>query len=260
MSAEQVEAIAREVERFSREGALLLGGGHAILLQVADPVVGAAVAEHSDFAHRPQQRLNNTLTFVYGTMLGTPEQAKLVAESTTRAHRHIPGANEPARQLWVAATLYFTAVRVYERLHGPLDATAAEQVLAAYAALATALDVPSSMWPTSVDAFADYWAHSLTTLEIGDHARQVAHDLFHPVSAPLWLRWSLPLAGLLTASLLEPPLREGYRMPWSRRRARRARASWALIRVLAAMLPARILAAPSRHYLRALAASHRPVA
>lgn len=240
---------ADPVDRLSREGTLLLGGGTAILLQVADPVVGAAVATHSNFANRPIDRLHNTLTFVYGVMLGTPAEAAIVARVTRRAHARIPGANDPDRQLWVAATLYDTAVRVYERLHGPLAPADAEAVLASYARLGTSLEVPAAAWPVTIEAFRAYWSAATSTLVVGPHARQVAHDLFHPGTAPLWLRAALPLARLLTASLLDPPLRDAYGMPWSRARERRAAAAWSLIRTGALLAPRRALTAPSRRYL-----------
>jgi uncharacterized protein (DUF2236 family) len=243
----------RIVDRFSREGTLLLGAGRAILLQAADPVVAAAIAEHSNFAERPVDRLNNTLTFVYGVMLGTPEQAALVANYTRRAHRGIPTAGDPDRQLWVAATLYQTAVRIYERLHGPLSPTDAQAVLSSYARLGTVLEMPLDRWPATPALFAEYWTDAVADLDVGPPARQVAHDLFHPVTAPLWIRAALPLAALLTADLLDAELRSEFGMPWSRHRARRAAVAWAVIRLATRILPAHLLAAPSRYYLKKLA-------
>ena len=237
------------VDRLSREGTLLLGGGRAILLQVADPVVGAAVAAHSDFANRPVDRLHNTLTFVYGVMLGTPTEVASVAKVTNGAHSRIPGANDPDRQLWVAATLYDTAVRVYERLHGPLSPPDAEAVLASYAKLGTSLRVPLASWPSSRAGFDAYWSSTVSALEVGTHARQVARDLFHPTTAPMWLRAALPVANLLTASLLDPELRDAFGMPWTAARARRAAVAWNVIRAIARVLPERALTAPSRRYL-----------
>ena len=37
-------------ERYARDSTLVLGGAAAILLQIADPVVGRGVAAHSAFA------------------------------------------------------------------------------------------------------------------------------------------------------------------------------------------------------------------
>ncbi|MES1170192.1 MAG: oxygenase MpaB family protein, partial [Leifsonia sp.] len=60
---------ARSFEEYAADGVLVLGGAAAILLQVADPVVARGVAEHSDFARRPMDRLRNTLRYVYAVGL-----------------------------------------------------------------------------------------------------------------------------------------------------------------------------------------------
>jgi uncharacterized protein (DUF2236 family) len=64
-----------EMQRVAREGALLAGGARAILLQVAHPAVGRGVAEHSDFATRPLDRLRTTLTYVYCVTFGPLDSA-----------------------------------------------------------------------------------------------------------------------------------------------------------------------------------------
>ena len=102
-----------EFERYARDGALVLGGGAAILLQVADPVVARGVAQHSAFADDPMRRLRHTLGYVYGVTLGDePQAAPRGRGSSIAAHAGIPGATDPDRQLWVAATLYRTGVDV----------------------------------------------------------------------------------------------------------------------------------------------------
>lgn len=45
----------------NREAVLLLGGGRALLLQLAHPLVAAGVAAHSNFRSQPLQRLWRTL-------------------------------------------------------------------------------------------------------------------------------------------------------------------------------------------------------
>ena len=56
------------------EAALLAGGGRAILLQLANPAVGHAVADHSNFTADPLRRLRNTLSYVYALVYGSPDQ------------------------------------------------------------------------------------------------------------------------------------------------------------------------------------------
>lgn len=236
-----------DVERFASNGALIAGGACAILLQVADPVVGAAVARHSDFAHRPLDRLHNTLTFVYAVVLGTPGEAARVAGYVDRAHRGIPGATSPEHQLWVAATLYATAVQVYERLYGPVELALRESLLARYAPLATSLQVPAERWPASAAAFDAYWVDAAAHLEVTPEARGVAHDLFHPVTIPWWGRLALPFVSALTASLLTPGLRDAFGLP---AHPRRSAAAWSVARAVARLAPRRLREWPSRYYLR----------
>ena len=243
---------SRAVERYASDGALIAGGARAILLQVADPAVAAGVARHSDFAHRPVERLRNTLTFAYAVVLGTPADAATVTAFVNRAHRPVNRAEDPSLQLWVAATLYDTAVRVHDRVFGPAPDELADELYAAYAALGTSLQMPASAWPADRAEFGRYWDARVAGLVVTDDARQVAADLFAPVTAPAWLRAGLPLARVLTIDLLSAPLREAYGFGWTSRDRQRARRAWGLIRFIARLTPHRLRSWPYRHYLKRL--------
>ncbi|MEO6826373.1 MAG: oxygenase MpaB family protein [Microbacteriaceae bacterium] len=237
------------------EAVLLAAGGRAILLQVANPAVGAGVAEHSDFASRPIDRLRATMTYVYAVVYGTPEQLRIVRRRVNRAHRPVtadagqdqPGysAFDPQLQLWVAATLYDSAVAVYQQVFGTLDPESADLIYQDYAALGTALQVPDELWPKDRAAFRDYWDDALRRLEVDEAARRVARDLLFPTAAPAWLRAVMPLGRLLTAGLLPARLRLAYGMNWNDRLQRRFD-RW--MRVFAATYPQ--LPARLRHRLR----------
>lgn len=213
------------MRRVAREGALLAGGARAILLQVAHPAVGRGVADHSDFADRPVDRLRATLTYVYGVTYGTPDEVEAISSVVTAVHKKVTGpgyrATDPELQLWVAATLYDTALLVYGELFGPLGETEAEAVYRQYAVLATALQVPERLWPADRAAFAAYWERMIATVEIGDHAREVAAKLLHPQAVPLWLRVAMPLNRFLTAAWLPERIRQGYGIAWDERHQRR---------------------------------------
>lgn len=213
------------------EGILLLGAGRAILLQIANPPVGHGVAAHSDFTSRPLDRLQNTMTYVYAVVYGSPEQLTAVRRRVNKAHvpvrRKAGGedrgysAFDPQLQLWVVATLYDTAVTVHERIYGTLDADSADRIYRDYEELGSALQVPPRLWPADRAAFAAYWNDQLELLETDELTRRVADDLLHPVSVPLWLRAAMPLARLVTAGLLPEAVRNSFGMPWDGRRQRR---------------------------------------
>ncbi|WP_427172572.1 oxygenase MpaB family protein [Arthrobacter sp. 92] len=222
--------MVRRLADIGAEGVLLAGAGRAILLQIANPAVGHGVAEHSNFADRPLERLRATLTYVYAVVYGTEDQMAAVRRSVNRAHapvRRKPDAGskgysafDAQSQLWVVATLYDTAVTVYEKIYGALDDEAAELVYRDYARLGTALQLPSELWPADRAAFGSYWESSLRGLETDDISARVARDLLYPQDPRLWQRVVMPLARFLTAGLLPEQLRHGFGLPWSARHAR----------------------------------------
>ena len=246
----------REMRIVAREGALLAGGARAILLQVAHPGVARGVAEHSDFAARPLDRLRATLTYVYGVTFGTAEEARAVAAMVAEAHRPVAGAgyraSDPELQLWVAATLYDTAIVIYEEIFGPLEAGVAEKVYGQYAVLGTALQVADGSWPADRAAFRAYWNRMVDTLEITDDARRVAHDLLHPAHAPVVLQAALPLNRFLTAAWLPERIRRAYGIEWSDSDQRRYDLLRRLGRPVYRLLPVPLREAPKTWYLHDL--------
>lgn len=252
------------------ESVLVLAGGRAILLQLANPAVGHGVARHSDFAARPLSRLSGTLSYVYAVTCGSPIDRAAAVRRVSLAHRPVhagrtpnaPAYNafDPELQLWVAATLYESATRMHELVYGPLPAADAESVYRDYGVLGTALQVPPGLWPADRAAFAEYWGRASSGLATDETTRSVARQLLHPKTGPLWLRLAMPLGRLVTTGLLAPDERELFALPWSPARQRRYNAVIGLVRVVYPRLPARLRHAPMRHYLRAgraLAAEER---
>ena len=243
---------SKAVERFASDGVLIAGGARAILLQVADPTVAAGVARHSDFAHRPVERLRNTLTFAYAVVLGTPDDVAAVTAHVRRAHQPVNRATDAELQLWVAATLYDTAVLVHDRVFGEVPVELADELYRAYTPLGTSLEMPAELWPAGTVGFTAYWDARVPQLQVTDEARAIAHDLFAPVTGPRWLRVALPTARLLTLDLLPADIRAAYGFEWTARDQRRARRVWAVIRFLARVTPHRLRSWPYRHYLKRL--------
>ena len=240
------------------EALLLAGGARAILLQLANPAVGRGVAEHSDFAYRPLVRLRGTLTYLYVVAFGTADEVARIARAVGRAHAPVRGdgydAREVALQVWVAATIYDTAVRMHELVFGPLPAGEAQALLDRSAAIATTLGVPRASWPATAGDFAEYWSRCEAGLRVDDPARGVARALLHPRHGPWWFRLLMPGIRVLTAGLLSPELRAAYDLRHDEGRYARM---VQFVRLVYPRLPAAIRHAPMRHYLRKFRAGQR---
>lgn len=231
------------------EASLLAGGARAVLLQLAHPAVGRGVAEHSDFAERPLDRLHGTLTYLYVIEFGTPDEVARVARRVGASHRPVVGEGYDARdtdlQVWVAATIHDTARTMHELVFGALTPAESQQLLDSAAKVATALGVPRERWPATPAAFAEYW--NGVPLWVDSPARDVARELLHPTAGPLWMRALMPTVRLMTAGLLSPELRTAYGLELDERRYAR------LVRTLQFVyprLPRFVRQAPMRGYLR----------
>ncbi|PGH11986.1 hypothetical protein AJ79_04573 [Helicocarpus griseus UAMH5409] len=244
----------KEVQKIVQEAILLAGGAVAILLQVANPGVGQGVNEHSNFAYRVTDRLRTTMTYIYTITFGSPDEKKAIIEMVHRAHAPVNGpkynANDPDLQLWVAATLYAAGVDIYEKVFGPFDAKTAGRVYEEYSVLATALRVPPGMWPVDRRAFWAYWDEKIETMEITEHAVQVAKDLLWPKRAPIWIKANMPAMRILTAEWLPPRLREAYGLKTSKTRRKTYKALMGITKGVYPHLPMFIRIAPRNYYMK----------
>jgi uncharacterized protein (DUF2236 family) len=241
------------IRRVAREGLLLGGGGRATLLQLAHPGVAQGVYEHSTFAERPLDRLRATMSYVYGVLFGTKDEARAVSRAVHALHTRVVGAgyqaNDPDLQVWVNATLYDTAMVLYQRVLGPLSAADADTCYQQYSVLATAIGCPRRAWPADRAAFARYWRHTIDTIQVGDAAREIATTLLWPRRLPAALRPAIPVNRFVTIGLLPAPVRAGYGYPWSARRQRRLDRGLALASAVYPRLPGRLRQAPRDYYL-----------
>ena len=274
--------------RVNREMALLLGGGRALLLQVAHPLVAAGVAAHSRFRTEPVARLRRTLDRMLTITFGTAPEALEAVHDIERVHTRVRGAlaadvgpymrgtpydaADPDLLLWVHATLVDTALLVFERFVGPLEPRARAAYHEESKTVARVLGIPDALIPDGREAFEAYVAGMIASdrLAVGDEGRAIAASILHPPVA----RGLAPLLGVgrfLTTGLLPPPLRDRYGLGWSEGRETLLRVVAAVTRRIVPLLPgpirfmpharradARRRRAPARRTRPATAAAHAP--
>ena len=233
------------VRRMHNEGVLLLGGGRALLLQIAHPAVAAGVANHSNYHTERWRRLLRTLRPMHEIVFGTREQALVAVQGINRIHKRVSGpgydARDPALLLWVLATLIDTSLVMRERFVGPLPPAEAEAYYADMCRLGLLLDVPADYLPADLAAFRAYFDKTLASLQVSGAGRGIARELLKltPTSWP-----AIAPLRLFTAGLLPEPLRDQFGLGWGPKRQATLRAIEAFSRIVVPRLPRRLRRPP----------------
>jgi uncharacterized protein (DUF2236 family) len=247
--------------RVNQEPALLLGGGRALLMQLAHPSVAAGVAEHSDFRERPLQRLVRTLELTLALTFGTHDEALTAARQINVVHRRVRGegytASDPSLLLWVHATLIDSALTTYSAFVRPLLDAEREAYYQEAKLVGSLLGLGGAGYPPRYTEFAGYLAGMLAgdELRVDERARDLAEVVLRPPLRRVPVAVYRPLSAI-TAGLLPERLRQAYGIPWGRlERGAYAIACRALPRFVAA-LPGRFRQVPpartgSRRWLAA---------
>lgn len=207
--------------RVNAESLVLLGGGRALLMQLAMPGVAAGVDEHSDFRRRPLRRLWRTLALTYKLSFGRPEEVARAAAAINRAHASVRGqgysARDPRLLLWVYATLVDSALVTYETFVRPLSAAEREDYYAGSKWVAPLLGLPASHLPAGWNDFTAYVERALAEeCSVDARARALGRRVLQPIGwLPDWL--FAPMADV-TVGLLPRSLRAAYQLgepgPW----------------------------------------------
>ena len=231
----------------------MLGGGPAVLLQVAHPLVAAGVVHHSDYHEDLWRRLLRTLQALYLILYGSKQEAERAGEAVQAVHAHVRGAtrvqlgpfpagtrydaSDPDLMLWVHATLVESSLTAYGRFVARLTADEEEVYYREMALVAGLFGLPRSAIPATLPDFREYVRARLTSREIcvTAPARGVAAVILEaPLPAPL--RLLAPVHRLATAALLPARLREEYGLGWSRAHAMQLGLAAPSLRLLAAPL------------------------
>jgi uncharacterized protein (DUF2236 family) len=209
-----------------------LGGGPAVLLQVAHPLVAAGVFDHSDVRRDLWPRLVRTLRALYLIAYGTKEEADRAAESVQAVHAHVHGctrtqlgrfppgtpyaASDPELMLWVHATLVQASLAAYERFVHPLSHKEQERYYQEMALVARLFGTPACVIPRSLADFREYFSAQISgdTIAVTAPAKEVAAAILE-AHLPIPLRVFVPAHRLSSAGLLPPLLRDQYGLRWS---------------------------------------------
>ncbi len=256
------------VQTVNREAVLLAGGGRALLMQVAHPLVAAGVARHSHFETEPLGRLWRTLDLTLTIIFGNAAAALHAVEKIERRHLPVHGelaepaarfatgarydADDPDLLHWVHATLIDSAMATFEKFVRPFAPGEKAAFYQESKITARLFGIPESRIPDSIAAFEDYLRNMLEgdTLAFGTDGRRVAASIMDPPLPPV-LRQLAGTGRIFAEGTLPAPLRDRLGYSWSSRRQRNLERAQAFSRKTVPLLPARVRYFP--HYLNAAA-------
>jgi uncharacterized protein (DUF2236 family) len=210
--------------RINRENILLLGGGRALLMQLAHPKVAAGVDEHSDFRANPIRRLRRTIRMTMAIVFGDRETALAAARGVNQAHARLQGAGYRALDtdllLWVYATLADTALVTYEVFVKRLQPREREEFHQEFKLLGELLGIPRDRFPNTVGDFDEYMEQMVSSgpVRVDARARELAAQIMKPrvwlLRGPVMIPMNVVTTGLLA------PAREQYGLSWGPRQQR----------------------------------------
>jgi uncharacterized protein (DUF2236 family) len=239
--------------RVNREGVLLLGGGAALILQVAHPLVGAGVAEHSNYREDPWGRLYRTLDLTTKIVFGSTDEAHEASQRIRNVHKRVQGvteedggkhpagtpysANDPELGMWVHATLVDTSMRVYSAYVGTLSHAQELRYYEEQKRLGEMFGVPIEEQPETLADFRAYFDRMVEEeLAVTAALTDVVSATLRP-ELPFVARPLVEAINLATASLLPASLRRDLGLELGTNRKRLVSASRAVIRRALPVLP-----------------------
>lgn len=214
------------VWEINREVINILAGGRALLLQTAHPYVAHGVDQHSNTRSDPHGRFKRTYLNIAAVVFGSLEDATVAARRVHALHgtikgkitegigRYRPGddyeANVEPALLWVHATLWESAVFVYEQTIRPLSLAEKDRYWEEGKLFAYMFGISNETLPPDWTQFMEY-CHRMwesDELGVGEQARDIANWALTPplpsLTPAMWLY------KIVTAGLLPPRFREEF--------------------------------------------------
>ncbi len=262
--------------RVNREAVTMLGGGRALLMQVAHPLIAAGVAAHSGFQQAPLTRLTRTLELMLTIVFADGRDALAAVRAIARVHRRVHGrletavgpfrrgtpydAADPALLLWVHATLVDSALVAYETFVGPLSSRARAAYYAESIRTARLFGIPDAMIPPTLGEFRRYVRRTIASdvLTVGPDGRAIAAAILRPPMPP-GVQHVFRATNLVTVGLLPATLRRRYALHWSAIQQLVLDAFAASMRTLLPLLPAIVRHVPQARAAHLDARPRRPM-
>lgn len=223
-----------QIRKINQEAVVLLGGGYAILLQLAHPFVAAGVDDHSNFQSEILSRLHRTILFMHNLVFEDRQRARKELQHFHAMHDRIRGrlehragnfpsnmhysGTDPEAKLWVHATFVNTSLKLYQQFIRPLTQEERRDYYADSLIQARLLEIPEDILPQTPEEFDHYMRQMLSgdTLVVTETARRLAQAVLYP-RVGFFPSLSARLLRFVTSGLLPERFRKAYGLRWSRK-------------------------------------------
>lgn len=235
----------------TKESRLLLVSLTTLLLQIAHPKVGAALADHSTIQDEYSHRMRETYDIADTIIFGDAASAIRATVIVRRIHERVRGeteenignvdagepyyANDPELMLWVWAAFVDQILAGYETYIAALPITKKRQFYREIKLFGQLVGIPPQAFPETVTEFRSYYQTTIDKeIAVGTAGATVTDAILVQLPSPL-------LGEFFAAATMPDPVRDEYGLPWGSGRARLHSALSTLIRnVPNCTLPARL--------------------
>jgi uncharacterized protein (DUF2236 family) len=250
--------------RVMHEPLLILGGGRALLMQAANPLVAQGAIDFSAYAEDPFGRLMRTIHWVTMCTYGTRAEAEAASAVVNRMHVRIAGtlpgdhatqrmragrrytALQPELLRWVHASFVDTMLVAHDAFIGGLRRSDRDDFVREWDAVAELMHVPPRLlWSSHAElrAYVDEQVARGVALP-GAGSRLVSRTVLRPPLPSAWLRPAWDVVAFANAGLLPAAVRRGYGIFWTPAHSAAHRALCATLRRGHDRLPQRLQMSP----------------
>ncbi|MFI6166658.1 oxygenase MpaB family protein [Nocardia sp. NPDC051052] len=246
-----------EAWRLAADRTVVLQGASSLLMQVAHPIIAAAVIDHSTTTDLVG-RLNRTIASIWRLIYGGPAAAG-ESQRLFEMHKAMKGidangnryhALHPEAYAWVLATLFDGLNRYYVMINSPISESDRERLYQDWRQLAELLGLRPWHLPADLAGFEVYYE---TMIAERLHTNRAFHTMFKALllsymsSSParylpdsVWNKLRPPASSLVrlcAVGMLRPSARELFELPWTQQDQRRLHMLGTGIRTVNAALP-----------------------
>lgn len=220
-----------ELYNVNKERLVVLGGGRALLMQLAHPLISQGIHDARFLEERPAARLTNTLDNGLRLIFSTPAEAEEITSRINTTHQRVKGildenvgkhqagdlydATNPELLKWVAATIVDSSLLGYETFVGPLSTEQKDKYIEEATSLFEMLNVEPETFPKSFSELSNYIEEMILTREVcvSSVAKHLAPYAMLQHAEPT-KTLALPIFKV-TIGLLPKEIREQYGFKWS---------------------------------------------